>query len=100
MAFGGLVLEDLSDDERTRRGIGLDACALLVKHVGLYGTHAAAKRAGFQKDDIIVAIDDRAARITESELIGHLLQSRFPGEKARVVVVRGDRKIELALPIQ
>lgn len=100
MAFGGMLLEDLSDEERASRGIGKDRCALLVKHVGQYGTHAAAKRAGFQKDDIIIAIDDRSSRMTESELIGRLLQSRFPGDKAKALVMRSGREIELALPIQ
>lgn len=100
MAFGGLVLEDLSDDERARRNIAGDACALRVKHVGQFGAHAAAKRAGFQKDDIILAIDDRAARMTESELISHLMQTRFPGETARASVLRGGQRLELTLPVQ
>src|SRR5206468_11794008 len=37
MATGGLVLEDLPDDERSRRGLGNDKMGLLVKFVGQYG---------------------------------------------------------------
>ena len=61
MACGGLVLEDLADEERSRRGLGAQAMALFVKGVGQYGKHAAAKNAGFQKDDVIVR-DRRASR--------------------------------------
>jgi hypothetical protein len=100
MASGGLVLEDLGEDERSRRGLGEKEMALFVKGLGQYGKHAAAKNAGFQKDDVIVQIDGLAERTTESELIGHLLQKHRPGEQVKTTVLRGVQRVDLSLPIQ
>jgi hypothetical protein len=100
MATGGLVLEDLSDEERARRNLGKEALALFVKGVGQYGKHAAAKKAGFQKDDVIVALDGLTSRHTEGEMIGHLLQKHRPGEQVRATILRGGQRMELMLPIQ
>lgn len=100
MAIGGLVLEDLTDAQRSGRGIEQEGLALFVKHVGQYGKNAAAKKAGFQKDDVIVEIAGRSNRITESELIGYLLNSHQPGEQVKAVVLRGSERVELQLPIQ
>jgi S1-C subfamily serine protease len=100
MATGGLVLEDLADEERTKRAVATDKMALFVKNVGQYGNHAAAKKAGFQKEDVIVELDGRADRITEGEMIGHLLQKHQPGEKVKAIVLRGEQRVELSLPMQ
>ena len=71
-----------------------------VKGVGQYGKHAAAKKAGFVKDDVIVAIDGVTTRTTEGELIGRLLQTRKAGESADVTVLRGSERVTLKLPMQ
>jgi serine protease Do len=100
MAFGGLVLEDLSDEERSRRRVSNEELGLLVKGVGQYGKHATAKKAGFQKDDVLVGIDGWTKRASESEMLGQLLRTRMPGEQVKVKVLRGDERIDLALPMQ
>lgn len=100
MALGGLHLEDLADEERARRGLDKEEMALLVKHAGEYGEHAAAKRAGFQKDDAIIELEGRSARVSESRLIGDLLLKYSPGAKVKAVVLRNGERVELALPIQ
>ena len=100
MVTGGLVLEDLSHEERARRKLGDQELALTVKHVGQYGKHAAGKNAGFQKDDVIVQIDGQSKRMTESELTGHLLQNHQVGENVKASVLRGNERIELSLPMQ
>lgn len=100
MVLGGLVLTDLADAERAVRGLSRDQLALRVQHVGQYGRHAAAKNAGFQPDDLLVACDGRTTRLTESELIGHLLRTRRPGDKINVIVVRHGERVELKLPMQ
>jgi hypothetical protein len=100
MVTGGLVLEDLSNEERARRKLGDQDLALSIKHVGQYGKHAAAKNAGFQKDDVIVQIAGQSKRMTESELIGHLLQNHQAGEKVKATVLRGNERVELSLPMQ
>jgi hypothetical protein len=100
MALGGLLLEDLSDEERAKRGLAADQLALFAKHVGEYGEHAAAKQAGFQKEDVIVELAGSTARVTESELIGRVLRDRQPGDKLKAVVLRSGQRIELTLPVQ
>jgi hypothetical protein len=100
MVTGGLKLDDLPDEERRSRRIEAGELALLVTHVGQYGKHAAAKNAGFQKDDIIVALGSHRERLTESALLGLLLQTTRPGEKLKTTVLRGTERVELILPMQ
>jgi hypothetical protein len=100
MATGGLLLEDVPDGERGAMDLGKDKLALRAKHVGEYGTHAAAKRAGWQKGDVLVELDGQSGRLTESELIGQLLGRHRAGESLKAVVLRGGKRVPLALPMQ
>ena len=100
MALGGLILEDLADEARTRRALGNEQMALLVKGLGKYGKNAAAKNAGFQQEDVVVEMDGMSGRVTEGGLIGSLLKNHLPGEKVKAVVFRGQQRIELTLPMQ
>ena len=100
MATGGLVLADLGDEERSQRGLALDALALKVMFVGQYNRHAAAKNAGFQKDDILVDIGGKTGRMTEGQFIGHLLQTTKPGLRVATTVLRGSQRVRLQLPMQ
>ena len=100
MATGGILLKDLSDEKRTERGFAMDQMALFAQHVGEYGIHAAAKKAGFKKEDILVEVDGISKRTSESELIGHLLAKYQPGAKVKAKVLRGSEKLELEFPIQ
>jgi hypothetical protein len=99
MASGGLVLEDLSDAERKRRELPDDALALHVKYVGEWGEHAVGKQAGFQKGDVIVAVDGRRDRWSEGQYLAHGLGLRR-GSKASMKVLRGDKELTLELPMQ
>jgi membrane-associated protease RseP (regulator of RpoE activity) len=100
MATGGMVLEDLADEERTKRGLAKNSMALFVKGLGQYGKHAAAKNAGFQKDDVILQLAGVSTRITEGELIGYLLQKHSMGDRVKATVLRGGQRVELNLPMQ
>jgi serine protease Do len=100
MAEGGLLLEELSPEERKERDLDGDKMALFVKHAGEYGKHAAAKKAGFQKGDVLVSVDGISGQISESELIGRLLEKHQPGDNVKTTVLRGKDRIELSLPIQ
>ncbi len=100
MAFGGMVLEDLPDEARTTRELKKGDLALLVKSVGQYGKHAAAKKAGFQKDDVILRLGEIGSRLTEGELLGALLQKHHVGEDLPATVLRGEQRVELKLPMQ
>lgn len=100
MAFGGLKLEDLTDVERGELGFAGDKMALRIQHVGEYGPHAAAKKEGFKAQDILTTVAGLNQRMSESALIGYLLQKHRPGEKLPVTVRRGTERIALKLPQQ
>jgi serine protease Do len=100
MALGGMILEDLADEDRAKLGIAKDRMALRAKGVGAFGKHAAAKNAGFVKDDVITELDGSSARITESGVIGKLMKDHKAGERVKTTVLRGDKRVELMLPIQ
>lgn len=98
--IGGMLTEDLSDEVRTERGLKKEELAMLIKHVGQYGPHAAARNAGFKVNDIITGLDGKTTRMTESTMLGYLIQHKKPGEKVKAVVLRGDQRVELMLPMQ
>ncbi len=100
MGTGGLLLEDLDAAERKRLGIATDALALRAKHVGQYGEHATAKRAGFRKGDIIVAVDGITRHMTEGDLIALAVQKKKPGGRLTFTVRRGDERRELSFAVR
>ena len=100
MALGGLILEEPTDEERAKLGITKDHMALRAKGVGAFGKHAAAKNAGWLKEDVITELDGSTARISEGTAIGRLLRTHKPGEKVKATVLRAGKSVELSLPIQ
>jgi hypothetical protein len=97
---GGLVLKPLAQEQRRSRKIDQDAMALEVTHVGQYNAHAAAKRAGFQTGDVLIAYDGRSDLMTEADLMHHALNRHRVGDRVEVRVLRGGQTTNLALPIQ
>jgi hypothetical protein len=100
MALGGLLLDELSDKERARRGLSADGLALLVRHAGEFGAHAVAKNAGFRKGDVLVAFAGQTSRRRECDLIAHAPQKTKPGDKVEVTVLRDGKRRTLRLPLQ
>lgn len=100
MALGGMVLVDLSDDERRERGLEPDQLALRVKHAGQYGKHAAARKAGFLPEDLLVELEGYPRRISESELIARLVREHPAGDRLKARVRRGSELLSLELPLQ
>ena len=100
MGTGGLKLDALSDDRREQLDIPDGKMALLVMHVGQYGPHAAAKKAGFQKGDIIVGFDGRDDLLRDGDLLAYAVSNRKAGERVKVDVLRGDKRLQLTLPMQ
>lgn len=101
MGLGGMKLENLKDEDRRQAKLSPERMALKVIHVGEYGEHAIAKRAGFQKGDIVVSFDDGKDHLTtESELLAQALQQKRRGDTIVVGVIReGKRKtLSFALP--
>lgn len=100
MTTGGMYLLDLTDEERASPRIPSSGLALKVKHVGEYGAHAAAKKVGFQKDDIVISYDGHTEFTRESDLFQHGLTAHRPGDRIAVEVLRGDKRLTLQLPMQ
>src|SRR4051794_23453807 len=88
MGLGGLWLEELTGEQREEAKLPGDVMALRVKHLGEYGEHAVAKRAGFRKGDILVSFDGRSGRMSESELLAYTLQRKRPRDEVPVTVLR------------
>jgi hypothetical protein len=100
MATGGLLLESLPEAERRKARLAKGSMALVVRHVGQYGPHAAARDAGFREGDILLSFDGRRDLARETDLLAYALQAKRPGEHARVTVLREGKKVDLLLPMQ
>lgn len=99
MATGGLRLESMTDAELKSAGLAAGTMALRVKHVGQFGEHATAKKAGFQVGDILVKVDGRTDLLRETDLFAYGV-SQPKGQKMAVEVLRKGRPVQLQLPVQ
>jgi len=95
-AFGGMLLEKLSPEDREKRKLPADRMALLVKHVGQFGEHARAKQAGLLKDDIIVGWGETRDPRSETQLIESIINAK-PTAKTPIEVLRGEKTLTLHL---
>jgi serine protease Do len=100
MTLGGLRLEPVDASERGSQGIPDNGMALRVTHVGQYGAHAAAKNAGFQKDDVLVSFDGRTDLLTDADVLRYGVTNRTVGEKVPVEVIRSGNRVQMTLPMQ
>ncbi len=100
MVTGGMVLEAMDDQGRDDLSISDGKMALRVKHVGRYGPHGAAKKAGIQPDDLLISYDGRDDLMTETELFDYAINHRRHGDEVKVLVRRGHRELSMQLPIQ
>lgn len=100
MTTGGLVLEPITDDERKQAGLPQTGMALRVKHLGMYGPHAAAKNAGFLKDDVVVSYDGKDNLLTDSDLLRYGVNAHKAGEEVNVEIVRNRERKTLRIPMQ
>ncbi|MDZ4687748.1 MAG: Trx7/PDZ domain-containing (seleno)protein [Planctomycetaceae bacterium] len=100
MAFGGMLLEPLPDEERASHKLPADKLALRIKHVGEYGEHARAKKAGLLKDDIVIGYDGRSDFRTETDLLAYSMQQKKPGDKVAIEVLRGGERKTMTVQLQ
>ena len=100
ITLGGMRLETLPEDQRRELNLPADQLALRAKWVGQYNEHAVAKKAGFLKVDIVLAIDGDRSPITESRLIAKFVQTKRPGDKITMTVLRGQQRLELSFAQQ
>ena len=100
MVTGGLVLETASAEDRTEAGVPSEKMLLKVKHVGMYGPHAAGKNAGFQKDDLIVSYDGRSDLMTDSDVLRYGVTQKKNGQTVVIGVLRKGESHSLKIPVQ
>jgi S1-C subfamily serine protease len=92
MAFGGMRLDDLTDQERREANLPAGGMALRARYVGQFGDHALAKKAGLVQGDTLVAVDGHTERMSESQLIAELLRRRKLGDVVSVTFLRGGER--------
>jgi hypothetical protein len=93
IALGGMKLDDLGDEDRRRMTLAAGRMALKIDHLGEHGEHGIAYRAGLRKGDLIVAVDGRDRRMSESQLLDYALRQKRRGDRVTLTVLRdGDRK--------
>ncbi len=100
MVLGGMFLETVGREERSKLGIEQGRMALRARHVGEFGEHAVAKSAGLRKGDIIVGFDGSEADLNESALIARILQEHQAGGEVEVVALREGERLEVRLKVQ
>jgi len=100
MATGGMTLVPLDEQQRQQLQVEPEQMALRVKALGKYDAHAAALRAGFQAEDVIVQFDGRDDLLREADLIRHAVQHRVAGDAVEVRLIRAGQPLTLKLPMQ
>lgn len=100
MTTGGLVLTDADSAQRAKAGLKDSDLGLVVEYVGQYNEHAVGKKAGFKKDDIILKLGEIQTKQTESQIMGRLLKTHFPGERVPALVLQGTNRVQLELLMQ
>ncbi len=100
MTTGGMLLEQATREQREAAGVADNEMALYAKHVGQYGLHAAAKRAGVKKGDILVSFDGRTDLTREADIFRQGMWERKPGQRVPITVVRNGKRMEFQLPMQ
>ena len=100
MAIGGLFLVALTAEERTKLGIEKNKMALGIQHIGQYGAHATAKRAGFKKGDVIIGFDGRDDLLNEADLFRHGVTKRKIRDRVAIKILRNGTQKTLTIPMQ
>lgn len=100
MTTGGMLLKPASAEQREAAAVADGEMALHVEHVGQYGAHAAAKNAGVQKGDILIAFDGRTDLVREADIFRQGMFERRPGQRVPMTVSRNGKQITLQIPMQ
>jgi hypothetical protein len=100
MGLGGLRLVELTGRQRDEAKLAGDGMALQVSHLGEYGEHAVAKRAGLRKGDVLVSFDGLAGKMSESELLAYAMQRKRAGDEVAVTVLRNGKRETLKFVLQ
>lgn len=100
MATGGMTLKPLADAQRKQAEVADGKMALRADHVGQYGHHARAKRAGLRKGDVIVGFDGRDDLPTENAVLEYAVRNKKPGDTVEIVYLRNGRRRTTRIDLQ
>jgi len=105
VALGGMTLEELSDVKRQQNGISETGMALSVENVSRRerrggGGQTNAQRAGIRRGDIITGFGEHTKRLTESGVIGYVLQKQAQAKSLPVKLQRNGEQIEVDLSLE
>jgi S1-C subfamily serine protease len=100
MATGGILFEELTEPDRRQAKLSDTALALRIKHLGQYSPHDVAKKSGFKQGDILIELAGSPKRMSESELLAHLVNAHRPGDSVAMTVLRDGQRVTLKLPMQ
>ena len=100
MVLGGILLESMSAEEMKAEGLKEDAMALRVKHVGQFGPHATAHKAGVLKGDILIEFDGKTDLLRESDVFFYAVDSKKTGDMISLKLKRNKNILQIKIPIQ
>ncbi|WP_146119305.1 PDZ domain-containing protein [Blastopirellula marina] len=84
-------LKDLEPQQRKDLGLSDDQLGLAVRHVGKYGDHAVAQKAGVQVGDVITSIAGIEDNVNESNLLARLANETKRGQEVEVTLLRNGK---------
>lgn len=100
MTLGGMRLDALSREQREKAGLDADTTAFRVRHVGEYGEHAVAKKAGLQKGDVLLLIDGKSDYQSEADILARMVNAKQPGDRVEFAVLRDGKRMTLGFQVQ
>lgn len=100
MVLGGILLENMTGEEMKAEGLNEKSMALKVKHVGQFGPHATAHKAGVVKGDILIGFDEKTDLLRESDVFFYAIDSKKTGDMVSLTIKRNKNIIQIKIPIQ
>ncbi len=84
--------QDLTPAERDKLGLSRTKLAL---ETGL----VISKSSGFQRGDVVLAVDGQQAYMSEGDLIAYIAQEKHAGDSVKFTLLRAGERVEVTLPI-
>ena len=100
MILGGILLENMTGEEMKAEGLNEKSMALKVKHVGQFGPHATAHKAGVVKGDILIGFDEKTDLLRESDVFFYAIDSKKTGDMVSLTIKRNKNIMQIKIPIQ
>ena len=99
-----MELDDLSDTERQQNGIDKTKMALSVENISRRERRSSgqtnAQRAGIRRGDIIVGFGEHTDRLSESGVIGYVLQEQAQAKSLPIKLLRNGERISVNLSLE